>query len=403
MKIQEYNADDVVVNKAISARKGDPDPEDVGRMAGNFADRVSKKLDHQIQPGIVRLEKGTVELVAGRHRLEAVKVYNKNRGEGEEPLMFLAITIKAGDEEGLVTAITENEYRTASDVFDRAEAIQKLVDMGRAQKDIAVIFGLSEGTISQMVKVAALEKKYVKAVRDGDLEQDAAIMIAGLDVKDSKRQEIFEECIRHRTRFDEIANRLEIKKQRSDADAAVEEAKRKADEIELREKEARDKLKNSEKAVKEAAKSQSSATDVKEIEAARKVQDEAIAERAKAEAEVKEAEKAKVKAVKELDKAKQAKTKVIEETKVGAKTKVTPEDVKRIAKEKGVKSKVTDKPTPVTKQGFYVAIEAMTEGDKTLPKSVGNLVGKIQAYLDGEISDTQLKTAFKTNCVPDKK
>jgi transposase len=81
------------------------------------------------------------------------------------------------------------ECREATDTFDRADAMQKLVDKGKKHVEIAEIYGLSEGTVTQTLKAGKLEKKYREAVRNGDLEQDAAIFLADLPTSDSQRTE----------------------------------------------------------------------------------------------------------------------------------------------------------------------------------------------------------------------
>jgi hypothetical protein len=241
-------------------------------------------------------------------------------------------------------AILKKSYMEG-DIFERADAMQKLVDLGKKQGEVAAIFGLSEGTVTQTLKARDLEGKYKKAVSDGDWERDAAIVLANLDTSDSLRTEIFEECIRHRQHFADIM------------------AKR--DSRRLKEKL------------------------VADFEAAKAKVADALG-------------KVRTKARKELAQAKKRKDELADQSPhASKKAKVTAEDVREVAKGKGVKGINL---SPRTKDQLVVLFEAMGENEKNpLPKSASDLILEIEAYLDSDVSGTQLESAFHKYCVPDSK
>jgi hypothetical protein len=241
-------------------------------------------------------------------------------------------------------AILKKSYE-AWDIFERANAMQKLVDLGKKQVEVAAIFGLSEGTVTQALKAGKLEEKYVKAVRDGDLEQDAAILLANLPTSDAQRTEIFEGCIRHRQRFIDIMAKREFRIFKEKIAADFEAAKAKADEA----------------FGKDWAKAQKGLVQAK-------VRYEKLAAQAPP---------------------------------ASQKAKATAEDVREVAKGKGVKGVNL---SPRSKDQLFVWFEAMGENEKNpLPKSAGGLIGKIEEYLDGDVSEMQLESAFRKCCVPDSK
>ena len=408
MKTQEFDVNEVLENPAIAARAGALDAEHVMELAKSFAERIEAGLEHQIQPGVVRMNgSGHPEVIVGRHRLGATRAYNESKGENDEALPFIAIVIRADDEQGLITAITENEYRLASNIFDRSESMQKLVDLGKSQKEVARIFNLSEGTVTQTLKAGKLQTKFKKAVLNGDLEQDAALMIADLDTDDELRMKIFEECLNHRQKFDDIMAKRETKAARAEADKSIEDAKAAAETAAKQVEEATQKQKDADKAFVEVAKESGKTKDLKTLEVIREKQDAVAKAKKEAEEELAKAEKLKEETKAKLARAKEKKAEVLESTKA-SKTKVTPEDVERNAAEKGLKKKSgkNAEAKPLSRKEFIVALEAISEeknevGAPLIPKSACDLIGAIEAFFDAEKSSIQLRNAFNKFCVPD--
>jgi transposase len=241
-------------------------------------------------------------------------------------------------------AILKKSY-VEGDPFERADAMQKLVDLGKKQVEVAAIFGLSEATVTQMLKAGKLEGKYKKAVRDSTLELDAAILLADLDTSDSLRTEIFEGCIRHRQHFIDIMAKRDFRKLKEKLVADFEAAKA-------------------------------------------KVADALGKDRTKAQ--------------KELVQAKKRKEKLADQAPPASKkAKAIAEDVREVAKFKGVKGINL---SPRSKDQLVVLFETIGENEKNpLPTSASELIVEIEAYLNSYVSETQLENAFHKYCVPDSK
>jgi ParB-like chromosome segregation protein Spo0J len=377
----ELNPDSVIVNAAIATRKGGHDPDSIDLIAKSYMTRHDEGLEpYQIMDGLVRaLEDGTYELIDGDGRLQAVKVVNGAGGLNGEPMTFRARVVRANDEAAVISGIQAN-FHDAVDAFDRADAMQKLIDLGKKQKDVASIFGMSEGTVTQMLKLNKVEKKFVKAYRDGDLDQEAVIAIADLPVDDVKRMEIFEEAVRHRNKVVDILAKKEFRDKKAQLDAEIERAKERAKELEAAAKEA-------EKAAKEADKALAKTKDEAELADARK----AAAAAKKAKDKIGKEWSA---ATKEVEKLRAAKDKL--EPPTPTKKAARVEDVKEAAKEKGVKNVG---PTPRNKGQLVAAMESFSEDNKNpLPEPANTLIGKIEEFLDGECTEKQLRNAFLRCC-----
>jgi len=390
MKVQELRATDVVVNPTIKTRKGELDQDTIDRLALNFQERAENNQEPQMQPGLVRINAaGKHEIIDGAHRHAAVMFVNEQGGIKGEPLPFLAYVVREDDMDAIVSSIVANEYRKATNIFDRAEAMQKLIDLGKTQVQVAAIFSVDQATVSQTLAAGTLEKKYVKAVLEGDMEQDAAIVLASMPVDSAKRTEIFDLCIKHRNRIDEVMQRREIEKAKEAADVLIKEAKVKQDEAEAA-------LKAQVKVIKSADNLLAKTKDELELAEGRKAKEAAM----KA---AKEAEKLIAATTKALDKAKKRKEELT--TKAAAvkqKSKVNPEEVKRQAKGAGVTSV---KNAPMQRKDFIALLQVFYEDHKTgtnlLPQSALDLLATLEAMLDGEKSTTQFRNALLKFCVPD--
>lgn len=365
MKVKQLDPSVIEINQETRVRKGPVDMDHVQRLAesiGQFGQRV---------PIIVREQGDKTVLEAGEHRLGAVKLYNSLLGPDEEPLKIDAIVVKHDDTAGMIGAIIENALRKETTVFDQGDAMAKLIKAGKKQVEVAQIFGVSEGTVSQRLTLAEAPKKLQKMVEDGDMEADAAIFIAKLPVDDKLRQEVIEESIRHRNTMDEMESKYDAKREEQEA---VAQAKAKADEEAAKLKELQAEYKEQCKAAKAEGKEQPKPS---------KALTEALKKK-----ELSPSQKAAFENVKRSSKADKAKRKT------------SVEDAKRAAKAKGAAK--PDTPTPLSRKQLAVILEALATDEKNpLPESARNLIARIQQRMDDECTDAQLRNSFIKFCYPD--
>lgn len=351
MKVQEFDPKEVLHNPAIAARRGTPDPTKVKKFAENFMERRDAGRIHQIQPGLVRYnDKDKPEVIVGRHRLEGCKYLNANLIDGMEPFKFIAIAVPSSDTQALIDAIQENCWRVAENVFDKADAMERLMalDPKLTQDDVARSFNLSKSSVSGILKAGKLNKK-TQAVLMGN----------------SKNPEWTEEAIIKFATYagDEEATEemLELAQAQRDARIAIEER----------------------------------------AEARRKAAEE---EEAAAAGEPDEAETGKKKSSKKAS----APVSDAVKNKNGKKTptKVTGSDVAAAARTAG-KAKRAPKKKPQESRGrgkaaLLTFLEA-NFGSKAqdAPKSCKNLAAKIEEFFDEECDEKGLKRSFLHNCLSD--
>ena len=374
------------------------DAERVEQIATSMIERRSSGKYHQMVPAIVRSADGDrFEVLDGGYRFEAATQAEQAAGE---PFPLWAVVVRRGDDvEALIESIQANEFRQAPTEFERAEMVERLLAAGKKQVEVASIFGLSEGSISQIAKLktVAKDKKLRKLIEDGTVERDAAILIAQMEPDDTKRAELIEECLRHKNKVETLASNYETRKAKAKLDAEAEEAKTRAEKAKEEAKAAETKRKELEKEKDEIVKQAAKTKTVSEMEKLRAAEEAKSAEIEQLAAEEKERLAEVEKAKKEREKIANQKQKLSEAAKPKS-GKVTAEDVKQTAKAKGTPvGKNNSEGGNISRRAFIAGLEAVGN-DKELSPAVGNLIGKIEAYFDGEIGDKALKDAFMLYC-----
>jgi len=342
MKILQLEPNDVMINAATRARKGEPNPVKVNIMAENFLTRREEGREHQLAPGIVRMsEEEQPVLVAGEHRLLACKKLNAALTEGQEPFMFYAVVVRADDPQALVDALTENELRNESTIFDRGDAYARLIENGLTQLDISKRLNVSTASVSDALAANKLPKKIQKLVLgDGKnpptMTEEAAVVFARIKDK-AMQEEVIEAAYLYQQTLDEISERSQNPGTEEETEDAEDEATDDAPPA------------------KESNKSKVPVSD----------------------------------AVKNKKK----------KGKGAAKGKVTAETAKAVARQKGAMKESEGRRN--AKQ-LMVDLETLfgpsVEG---VPASVKKLVSKLEEYLDKDIGIQGLKNAFTNCCIPD--
>lgn len=361
MKVFEYNPAEVQILPEFRTRNGEPDQDKVSAFALQMLERREAGLTHQIQPGVVRMVEGSdiPVLMIGEHRLLAELSLNENLPEGMEPYTFHATIVREDDKQAVRTAIAENEWRVATTVFDRAKAMQMLIDLGDTQEEIGKQYGLSASTVSETLRLGKLAKKYQKMVLDGTMSEEAAYVFARYNKQPELLTELVDFSLERRQELDDIAARAE---EAAAAElAAIEEAEAE---------------KQAAKGAKADAKAGGKPAGKKESKASS--------------AESKQAFEAAKKAAKKKVAGKKA-----------TKGKVTAEDAKAAVKAKGVSKQPDRGPKGRTKAEFTTALNGLFgENSTDTPEPIAYLAGRIERFLDNELEERGLKAAFVKCCLP---
>lgn len=93
-------------------------------------------------------ESGAVEVVAGRQRVKAAREANvRLLAKGCAPVQVPAIVKRAEGADLAGVMVSENEIRQADTPIGRAEKMRRLMDYGKTEADLAVLFGCGGQTI----------------------------------------------------------------------------------------------------------------------------------------------------------------------------------------------------------------------------------------------------------------
>src|SRR5271155_5410718 len=99
-------------------------------------------------------ETGKVEIIDGRQRTKAAREANKRlRKRGLEPIWLPVWLKRANDQRAMGMLISANEHSTEDSPMNRAKKAQRYIDLGRDEKEVAVLMGISESTVKNLLRL----------------------------------------------------------------------------------------------------------------------------------------------------------------------------------------------------------------------------------------------------------
>ena len=117
-----------------------------------------------IQPVSVRIHDGKYELVAGERRLRAAKI----AGYTEIPCLI----IRAGERRSAYLSITENLQRCDLDMFEEAEAIERLMVTGNCtQSALAESLSMSQSALANKLRLLRFDAEQRNIIRKYHLSE----------------------------------------------------------------------------------------------------------------------------------------------------------------------------------------------------------------------------------------
>lgn len=144
----------VVIRKDFNVR------EDYGDIASLSQ---SIKYNGQLHPGRVDvLKNGTFVITAGHRRFAAIKLLN-------DPAIFFKAIVNGKDiteEDRLVLMFTDQDQKHL-EPNEAAVIIQRLLNLGKTQGEIAMRIGRSQSYISQMIQFSREDKEVKDLVKSG--------------------------------------------------------------------------------------------------------------------------------------------------------------------------------------------------------------------------------------------
>jgi ParB family transcriptional regulator, chromosome partitioning protein len=164
-----------------------------------YDERVNLPLDEALvknimyhgvlEPVVVRknAETGKTEVVDGRQRARACVAANKRLAARGEATHMLPAVVKRGEDSALSgMMVSTNELRQADTPMNRAKKMGRLLNMGKTEEDISVLFGISKATVKNTLGVLDCCGAVKKAVDDGKINVTAAYGLAKLPADEQK-------------------------------------------------------------------------------------------------------------------------------------------------------------------------------------------------------------------------
>jgi ParB family chromosome partitioning protein len=132
-----------------------------------------------LQPILVRRDGPSFELIAGERRFRAAQL------AGLETLPALVCTLE--ESERLKVALLENIQRENLNAIEEAEAYRAVMDqVGATHQELADMLGKNRSTVTNMLRLLALEEEIQEMVSSGSLSMGHARCLAGVETADDR-------------------------------------------------------------------------------------------------------------------------------------------------------------------------------------------------------------------------
>lgn len=126
-------------------------------------------------------ETGAVEVVAGRQRVKAAREANKRLiAKGCTPVQVPAVPRRAEGVDLAGVMVSENEIRQGDTPLGRAAKMRRLMDYGKTEADLAMLFGCSDTTVKNTLALLDCIADVRKAVEGGEINVGHALQVSKL-------------------------------------------------------------------------------------------------------------------------------------------------------------------------------------------------------------------------------
>lgn len=134
-----------------------------------------------ILPCVGRRDGDTVVIIDGKQRVKIAREANRiNRTCGLPPLRLPVVLRTDDDKEAAAVAESANAIRWGDSPLVKARKVQRLVNLGHQQKDIAGIFGASKSTVSIWLSLLRLTPRLQAMLEREELRFADAVRLAKL-------------------------------------------------------------------------------------------------------------------------------------------------------------------------------------------------------------------------------
>lgn len=134
-------------------------------------------------------ETGKVEVIVGRQRVKAAREANRRlKKAGLEPVRVPALIQRVNAHRAMGMLISENELRQDDTPLGRAKKAQRYLDLGRDTKEIAVLFGISEASVKNMLGLLDAPAAVRAAVESGKISTSDGYKLSKLEPGEAKEK-----------------------------------------------------------------------------------------------------------------------------------------------------------------------------------------------------------------------
>jgi ParB family chromosome partitioning protein len=144
-----------------------------------------------IEPVIGRRngESGKIEVVAGRDRVKAAREANRRFKSMGGPQIRVPVWIRRMDDSSvLASLVSENEHRRADSPLNRAKKLLRYMNLGHDEEEAAALFGVSESTVRNMLRLLDAPAAVRHAVDAGKITATDAYKLAREEPDDAKKK-----------------------------------------------------------------------------------------------------------------------------------------------------------------------------------------------------------------------
>jgi len=134
-------------------------------------------------------ETGKVEIIDGRQRTKAAREANKRlKKQGAEPIRLPVILKNANDVRAMAMLVSANEHGTEDSPSAKAKKAQRYIDLGRDEKEVGLLLGVSEATVKNMLKLLDAPAAIRNAADSGKITQSDAYKLSREEPEVAKKK-----------------------------------------------------------------------------------------------------------------------------------------------------------------------------------------------------------------------
>lgn len=135
-------------------------------------------------------ETGKVEIIDGRQRTKAAREANRRlKKAGIEPIRLPVLLKRASsDQRMMAMLISSNEHGTEDSPSAKARKAQRYIDLGRDEKEVAVLLGVSEATVKNMLRLLDAPAAVRNAADAGKITQSDAYKLSREEPEEARKK-----------------------------------------------------------------------------------------------------------------------------------------------------------------------------------------------------------------------